>query len=108
MCTYVYVQLIQGKLHVYNFATYNGESVEPPGMKRHGKNCTRRIEGTPALNPLVDIAKLNFRLIVSHFAIAFHSHVYTYAYDTSTAGTIRTRVAAREPDDKSEVRPLVF
>jgi len=38
---------------------------------------TRRIEGT-LLNPLArGITKLNFRLIASHFAIAFHSHVRT-------------------------------
>jgi len=55
------------------------------------------------------IAKLNFRLIASHFAIALHSYVYVhvYAYATSTAGMIRSRAVAA--NDKSEVRPpLVF
>lgn len=67
------------------------------------ENSVRRMEGI-AFNSLVRIAKLNFRLIVSHFATALHSHVYMCTIHQPQA----RYATAREPDDKSEVRPLVF
>lgn len=77
-------------------------------MKRKRKNRTQRIGGT-RVKSTHGYRKTEFSSDRESLCNSVSlTRVYTYAYNTSTAGTIRTHAAAREHDDKSEVRPLVF